>query len=55
MWFTTTTFPTQALMEIVETVLQQMSSLRKPQIKFMLMLLPLLMCLRGRVNFSVGA
>jgi hypothetical protein len=51
MWFTTTTFPTQALMEIVETVLQQMSSLRKPQIKFMLVLLPLLMCLRGRVNF----
>ncbi|MCL7928513.1 transposase [Halomonas llamarensis] len=38
-------------MEIVNTVLQQMSSLKKPQRRFMLALLPLLMCLRGRVNF----
>ncbi|MDR5900496.1 hypothetical protein QC823_16185, partial [Halomonas vilamensis] len=38
-------------MEIVNTVLQQMSSLNKPQRRFILVLLPLLMCLRGRVNF----
>ncbi|NOG32898.1 hypothetical protein HLB35_16015 [Halomonas sp. TBZ9] len=38
-------------MEIVNTVLQQMSSLNKPQRRFLLVLLPLLVCLRGRVNF----
>ena len=38
-------------MEIVKTVLQQMSNVAKPQRKFMLVLLPLLMCLRGRANF----
>ncbi|RCV88733.1 hypothetical protein DU506_14225 [Vreelandella rituensis] len=38
-------------MEIVNTVLQQMSSLKKPQRRFIRVLLPLLMCLRGRVNF----
>ncbi len=37
-------------MEIVNTVLQQMSSLNKPQWQFIFVLLPLLMCLRGRVN-----
>lgn len=38
-------------MEIVNTVLQKMSSVRKPQRQFMLMLLPLWLCLRGRANF----
>ena len=38
-------------MEIVKTVLQQMSNVTKPQRKFMQVLLPLLMCLRGRANF----
>jgi hypothetical protein len=38
-------------MEIVETVLEKMSNLTQPQRKFMWVLLPLLMCLRGRVNF----
>ncbi|RCV90730.1 transposase [Vreelandella rituensis] len=38
-------------MEIVNTVLQQMSSLKKPQRCFIRVLLPLLMCLRGRANF----
>lgn len=38
-------------MEIVNTVLQKMSSVKKPQRRFMLMLLPLLLCLRGRANF----
>jgi len=38
-------------MKTVKTVLQQMSNVTKPQHKFMLVLLPLLMCLRGRVNF----
>ncbi len=38
-------------METVKTVLQQMSNVPKPQRKFMLVLLPLLMCLRGRVTF----
>jgi hypothetical protein len=38
-------------MEILKTVLQQMPNIHKPQLKFMLVLLPLLMCLNGRVNF----
>ena len=38
-------------MEIVKTILQQMSNVTKPQRKFMCVLLPLLMCLRGRANF----
>ena len=38
-------------MKIVETILQQMSSITTPQYKFMLTLFPLLMCLRGRANF----
>jgi len=38
-------------MEIVKTILQQMSTVTKPQRKFMQVLLPLLMCLRGRANF----
>lgn len=38
-------------MELVNTVLQTMSSLQKPQRQFMQMLLPLLLCLRGRFNF----
>ena len=38
-------------MEIVKTILQQMSNVTKPQRKFMWKLLPLLMCLRGRANF----
>lgn len=38
-------------MEIVKTVLQQMSNVAQPQRKFMLVLLPLLMSLRGRANF----
>lgn len=41
----------QALMEIVKTILQQMSNVTKPQRKFMQALLPLLMCWRGRANF----
>ena len=38
-------------MEIVNTILQQMSNVTQPQVKFMLVLLPLLVCLRGRANF----
>ena len=38
-------------METIKTVLQQMSSITKAQLKFMLVLFPLLMSLRGRVNF----
>jgi hypothetical protein len=38
-------------MKIVETILQQMSSITTPQSKFLLILFPLLMCLRGRSNF----
>ena len=38
-------------METVKTVLQKMSNVTKPQRKFMLILLPLLMSLRGRANF----
>lgn len=38
-------------MEIIKTVLQQMSNVTQPQRKFILVLLPLLMSLRGRVNF----
>jgi hypothetical protein len=38
-------------MKIVETILQQMSSITTPQRKFILILFPLLMCLRGRLNF----
>ncbi|MBE0507750.1 MAG: hypothetical protein IBX50_13750 [Marinospirillum sp.] len=47
----TTITRAQAFMEIVNTVLQKMSSVRKPQRQFMLMLLPLWLCLRGRANF----
>jgi len=36
---------------MVKTILQQMSNVTKPHRKFMHMLLPLLMCLRGRANF----
>jgi hypothetical protein len=38
-------------MEIIKTILQQMSNVTQPQVKFMLVLLPLLVCLRGRANF----
>ena len=38
-------------MEIVKTILHQMPNVAQPQVKFMLVLLPLLMCLRGRTNF----
>ena len=38
-------------MEIIETILQQMTTVTKPHRKFMLVLLPLLMSLRGRANF----
>jgi hypothetical protein len=38
-------------MEIVKPILQQMSNVTQPQVKFMLVLLPLLVCLRGRANF----
>jgi len=38
-------------MEIVKTVLQHMSNITKPQRKFIMVLLPLLMSLRGRANF----
>ena len=38
-------------MEKVKTILQHMSNVTQPQIKFMLVLLPLLVCLRGRANF----
>ena len=38
-------------MEIVKTIWQPMSNLTKPQRKFMPMLLPLLICRRGRANF----
>lgn len=38
-------------MEIIETILQQMTNVTKPHRKFMLVLLPLLMRLRGRANF----
>jgi len=38
-------------MEIVKTILHQMPNVAQPQVKFMLVLLPLLICLRGRTNF----
>ena len=38
-------------MEIVKTILQPMSTVTKPQRKFMQVLLFLLMCRRGRANF----
>ena len=38
-------------MEIVKTILHQLSNVTKPQRKFMQVLLPLLRCLRGRANF----
>jgi hypothetical protein len=38
-------------MEIVTTILQPMSNVTRPQRKFMQVLLPLLICLRGRANF----
>ena len=38
-------------MERVKTILQPMSNKTRPQRKFMQVLLPLLMCLRGRANF----
>jgi hypothetical protein len=38
-------------MKIVKTILQQMSTLSQPQRQFMQVLLPLLICQRGRANF----
>jgi hypothetical protein len=38
-------------MEKVKTILQHMPNVTQPQVKFMLVLLPLLVCLRGRANF----
>jgi hypothetical protein len=38
-------------MEQVKTILAQMSNISSAQRKFMLVLIPLLSCLRGRANF----
>lgn len=38
-------------METIKTILPQMSQISKPQIVFILELLLLIMCLRGRANF----
>ena len=38
-------------METIKIILQQMPQISKPQLKFMLKLFLLLMCLRGRANF----
>jgi hypothetical protein len=38
-------------METIKTILQQMSKISTPQQKFILKLLSLIMCLRGRANF----
>jgi hypothetical protein len=38
-------------METIKTILPQMPQISKPQLKFILELLLLIMCLRGRANF----